>query len=174
MWGSGGFWNVPECPGIPNWRKSQPEVSKLYRRLLECHFMTWRVFLGFLVGLIGSWWHLRGSGGYWGVGSFFQGPRVSFEVLEGWEVLGGSGGVPKKLMGVKVFKVSWSATLWPEGSCGSSRRVLYDPSNSKILFFSMIQNANLIWRYPRLYCSVRRLWVLVAILFMSVFIWMAW
>ena len=46
-----------------------------------------------------------------GVGSFFQGPRVSFEVLEGWEVLGGSGGVPKKLMGVKVFKVSWSATL---------------------------------------------------------------
>ena len=74
MWGSWGSRKVLEGPGIPEGRKSQPEVSELYRTLLECHVMTWGVFWGFLEGLIGSWWLLRGSGGYWRLGSFFQGP----------------------------------------------------------------------------------------------------
>ena len=73
-----------------------------------------------------------------------------------------------------MLRVSWSITLWPEGSSGGSRRVLYHPSHSNVLFFSTIQNPNLIWRYLQFYSFVRRLWVLVSFLFMSVFKWMVW
>ena len=55
MWGSGGSRKVLEGPGIPEGRKSQPEVSELYGRLLECHGMTWDVFWGCLEALIRSW-----------------------------------------------------------------------------------------------------------------------
>ena len=139
MWGSGGSGKVLEGPGIPKGRKSQPEVNELYRRLLKCHVMTWGFFGGswrVLQDPDDSKGDLEGTGG-WGV-SF-----RALDVIWGFGGPGGFGRVPKEfleaLMGVKILRVSWSITLWPEGSSEGSRRVLYDPSHSKPYFFQQFK-----------------------------------
>ena len=113
---------------------------------MNCIGGSWSVML-WLEGSFGGSWRvlqdpddskgdLEGTGG-WGV-SF-----RALDVIWGFGVPEGFGRVPKEfleaLMGVKILRVSWSITLWPEGSSEGSRRVLYDPSHSKPYFFQQFK-----------------------------------